>query len=159
MRRRHILISTLLVQSAFAMPKPSRLPAFISRIPPLAFQGYRHHSSKNSRPLRLAPHNHNGVQAATCLASTGPTMSSRGPLAREEKTTSNHHGIVREDLFAWMKDDNWQNVRAFPHPHVHRLYSDPVYLGFRWPYGQPLIRLSCACGFCTFRSVWAHKCS
>ncbi len=116
MRRRHILLSSLLVQSAFAIQKASsRLPAFVPHVPTLAFHaGHRHSlttTQESPRPLRLAPHS-NGAMVTTCAASNGPAAVGRGPLAREEKVTHSYHGYVREDPYSWMKDDNWQQVKT-----------------------------------------------
>jgi len=41
--------------------------------------------------------------------------SARAPLAARRPSISSHHGIEREDNYAWLRADNWQAVMRDPH--------------------------------------------
>ena len=36
------------------------------------------------------------------------------PIAKKERREERYHGIVKEDHFAWLRDDNWQDVMRDP---------------------------------------------
>jgi oligopeptidase B len=47
-------------------------------------------------------------------SAAGATAGLRPPVARKIPTTTSHHGIARTDDYAWLRDDNWQEVMRAP---------------------------------------------
>jgi oligopeptidase B len=43
-----------------------------------------------------------------------PDLPARGPIAPRRPSQSHHHGIDRDDDYAWLRADNWQVVMRDP---------------------------------------------
>ncbi len=50
----------------------------------------------------------------TKISVTGKTAELSAPVARKEPKEITQHGVTRVDNYAWMKDDNWQDVLRDP---------------------------------------------
>ena len=66
---------------------------------------------------------------------TPPTTHPSAPQARQRAFTDTHHGITRHDEFAWLRDENWQqimhdpqnlNVEIRAHLEAENAYTDAI---------------------------------